>query len=576
MIRRDLARQRGGNTALQEAEHLLEAGNLQAAERKLNEAAQAFIASADEYRAGKSYKRAAVLMCSAGDVYSEIGDSTHAISAYKTAADDLLSAAEEHLLWDDPAEAKRGAALAITACMVYIMVGEEATAFLKARQFSSAHASKLSFTDVVRVTQIPQQFEVALQNLDIGTFSTAERAATSELKTALGRDADSFYKYIERGLEMMREIFRSKIKIPSITSHIEIPIDLTFKDKFDVSVVISNEGDGKAFGMTTEWTVDPDLKVVSGETRQTVGDLDAGQSITLKLGLKAAQELTGVKEYSIMVKGIYRDQLNTEYSLQAGPAKIILRDFRESEKIMHDRDVSEGRIGLLRSTITGSILEHDPLERVVEGIERVLEGVAADVSAGKIGAAKAKIATVNELIDAMDALLGDESLISSVQEARKARMKDQIMNLLQDINTKIDDALQAIRTDVQGMVETSRQQLKDIEEKRAKVHGSLNEVKGALSDIEFNLEAIHKGLPDASSTSDPNEASQRTKTRTALMQEIEKIKETQAKLMEILGHEYLSARPIPETPEKVKVALDSLEKIKARITQIITDTKDKF
>ncbi|MFW9964182.1 MAG: hypothetical protein ACFFCX_11495, partial [Candidatus Sifarchaeia archaeon] len=138
---KDTIRQSSGSQHLRRAAEAERAGNVAAAEQEYALAAEAFLKSASEYRGGKSYRTAAINMCAAGDVYSEIGDAAKAVETYQGAAEDLLSASAEHLMWGEDAETNKGTALAMTACMMYIMIGKEAEGFYKARGFAAEHAS---------------------------------------------------------------------------------------------------------------------------------------------------------------------------------------------------------------------------------------------------------------------------------------------------------------------------------------------------------------------------------------------------------------------------------------------------
>ena len=122
-----------GRKYLEAAGKSIEKGDVQGAENLYFQAADAFKKAAEKYRSSKSFKLAALNMCEAGDVFSEIGISEKALMAYEQAAEDLYGASGEHLLWGEDAETHKAAALAIVACMMYIMIGKETEAFSKAR-----------------------------------------------------------------------------------------------------------------------------------------------------------------------------------------------------------------------------------------------------------------------------------------------------------------------------------------------------------------------------------------------------------------------------------------------------------
>ena len=328
---KDSIRQSAGNQHIQAAQQAERAGDYASMEKEYAAAGEAFLKSAVEYRSSKSFKKAALNMCDAGDVFSELADASKAVEAYRQGADDLLSASAEHLMWGEDAETSKGTALAITACMIYIMIGKEADGFYKARSFTAEHSSKIRLRAVVRLSQIPQMLESAIQSLDLNAFAEAENAAVTELKSGLASaGSPEFSKYVDHGLDMVREILRGKLKVPKISSQLSIPIDLTFTEDFSVKISIKNSGDDDATNMKLEWHIDEGLNIVSGERNKTIPTVPAGETLDVSITLKSAEALGGTREFSVLVRGTYEDKLKTEYSLQAGPTILILKDYKET------------------------------------------------------------------------------------------------------------------------------------------------------------------------------------------------------------------------------------------------------
>jgi len=331
---KDNIRQSAGNQHIQAAQQAERSGDYTTMEREYAAAGDAFVKSAAEYRASKSFKKAALNMCDAGDVFSELADASKAIEAYQQGADDLFSASAEHLMWGEDAETNKGTALAMTASMIYIMIGKEADGFYKARGFAAENSTKIRLPAVVRLSQIPQMLESSIQSLNLNAFAEAENAAVTELKSALASSGSpEFSKYVDKGLDMVREILRGKLKVPKISSQLTIPVDLTFTEDFTVTISIKNSGDGDAINMKIEWNIEEgDVSIV----------------------LRSAEALGGTREFSILVRGTYEDKLKTEYSLQAGPTIITVKDYKESEKLLHDSSVTEGRVSFLKASIEES------------------------------------------------------------------------------------------------------------------------------------------------------------------------------------------------------------------------------
>lgn len=422
---KDAIRQSAGSQHLMRAAEAEKSGNMAAADQEYALAAEAFLKSASEYRTGKSYKKAAINMCAAGDVFSELGESARAIETYQGAAEDLLSASAEHLMWGEDAETSKGTALAITACMMYIMIGKEADGFYKARGFAAEHASKIRLPAIVRLSQIPQMLESAIQSLNLESFASAENAAVTELKAALASaNSQEFAKYIDKGLDMVRELLRGKLRVPKLSSQLVLPNDVTFTEEFPVRVIFKNNGDGEALGLTIEWHLDEGLTLISGERTKTVGVLPAGESLDVSVVLKSAQPMVGEKEFTILVRGSFSDKLKTEYSFQAGPGTLMLRDYKVSKQLTRDADLTDGRIGLLKEAIEMSELEADPLVRIVDSMIATVMQSRSDIEEGELDLAKARIRVVNDMTDTIDSLVGDDELMKRLVEKREAAMKE--------------------------------------------------------------------------------------------------------------------------------------------------------
>jgi hypothetical protein len=547
---RDATRQSAGKMHLQAAAQAERAGDVAAMERELAAAAQAFIQSAGEYRASKSFKTAALNMCDAGDVYSELAGASKAIAAYQQGADDLLAASAEHLMWGDDAETNKGVTLAVTASMIYIMIGKEADAFYKARGFAAENASKIRLPAVIRLSQIPQMLENSIQALNLDSFAEAENAAVTELKSALASSSSSeFSKYVDKGLEMVREILRGKLKVPKISSQLTIPIDLTFTEDFSVHLNIKNTGEGAASNMKIEWHLDDGLQFVSGERTKTIPHLPAGENLKIAVILRGAEALGGMRDYSVVVRGSYEDKLKTVYSLQAGPTVITLKDFKESEKLLQDSDVTSGRVGFLRASIEESEFEVEPLLRIIDGLTSSLKESRAEVEKGELDAAKARIRVVNDIVDQIDALVGDEALAERVANTKLTEKKkfaiSKIVPAFEEAITYASNQEKKIEAEVPLALtewDSLAEKKKRILTAATKIKTIANDVKGKLASPEHQL--LQNSISD-------------------LQMEAEKI----------LIDSLLVVGERPASPEKVEMALVVARSIRNEITQLLESKK---
>ncbi len=550
---KDTIRQSAGNQHILAAQQAERAGDYATMEKEYAAAGESFLKSAVEYRSSKSFKKAALNMCDAGDVFSELADASKAVEAYRQGADDLLSASAEHLMWGEDAETSKGTALAITACMIYIMIGKEADGFYKARSFTAENSSKIRLPAVVRLSQIPQMLESAIQSLNLNAFADAENAAVTELKSGLASSGSpEFSKYIDRGLDMVREILRGKLKVPKISSQLSVPIDLTFTEDFSVKISIKNSGEGDATNMKLEWHIDDGLNVVSGERNKTIPNVPAGETLDVSITLKSAEAFGGTREFSILIRGTYEDKLKTEYSLQAGPTILILKDYKESEKLLHDSSITEGRVSFLRASIEESEFEADPLIRIVDGLTASLTQARTDVEESNLDSAKARLQIVNDMIDQIDSLLGDDALIQKTTEAKLAEKK---AYALSKIVPAFDEVI-AITTKQETKLETelplALSEWDNSAGKKKRIHASAVIINDIAGKMKIRLTTPELQTLDSS------------------------ISDIQMESNKIVNDSHLVVGTRPESPEKIEMALVVSRSIRNEITQLMEKKKSEL
>jgi hypothetical protein len=541
---KDAIRQSAGSQHLKRAAEAERSGNVTAADQEYALAAEAFIKSASEYRGGKTFKKAAVNMCAAGDVFSELGEATRAVEAYQGAAEDLLSASAEHLMWGEDAETSKGTALAMAACMMYIMIGKEADGFYKARGFVAEHASKIRLPATVRLSQIPQMLESAIQSVNLESFASAENAAVTELKAALASaNSQEFSKYIDRGLDMVREILRGKLKVPKLASQLVLPNDLTFSEEFPVRVMIKNTGDGEALNLSVEWHFDEGLNLVSGERTKRVTSLPPGETLDISIVLKSAQPLVGEKEFSILVRGSYSDKLKTEYSFQAGPGTLILRDYKVSQQLTRDADLTDGRVGLLKESIEMSDLEAEPLIRIVDSMIASMKQSRSDIEDGELDLAKARIRIVNDMVDNIDELVGDTELMKRLIERREVEKKEYALKKLGPAYDEVIAFLAGQEKKLEAEVQDALADWDTQAAKKKNLRATLSRIK----EIAGNLASA--GTDTIGLEDEANKA---------------------------LNDPLLVLGERPSSPEKVEIALVMARSIRNEVTQILESRKNEL
>ncbi|MCK4279233.1 MAG: hypothetical protein KAW94_01525, partial [Candidatus Thorarchaeota archaeon] len=278
-------------------------------------------------------------------------------------------------------------------------------------------------------------------------------------------------------------------------------------------------------------------------------------------------------EYSILVRGSYMDALNTEYSLQAGPGTLVLKDFKMSEKIVHDLDVTEARVEILGSTIDESPLDKNPMHRIVGGLSESLKQVRTDVDEKDLDTAKARLGVVNQMVDAMDAVLGDEVMMEGLAKTRNYEKKVYAKSVLEPICDGVISAITEQERKMESEASSTKTESTIQAEKRRIVASTLTELKAKTSEIIRDLDSIYSQMPSAATTDMPDEAARRTRLRSALESARTKIVDVESNLGDVTKEEAFAAEPTSDAPTKAELTLVVLRSLRNSITQMMDEKK---
>ncbi|MEE8632086.1 MAG: hypothetical protein V3T10_02130, partial [Candidatus Bathyarchaeia archaeon] len=247
-----------------------------------------------------------------------------------------------------------------------------------------------------------------------------------------------------------------------------------------------------------------------------------------------------------------------------------------SEKIVRDLDVTEARVGILGSTIDESPLDKDPMRRILGSLSNSLKQVRTDVEEKDLDAAKARLGVVNQMVDAMDAILGDEAMMEAIAKTRNYEknvyaksvlepMCDSVLSAIADQERKMESEVSSIKTE--STIET---------EKKKRAVSRLTELKAKTSEIIRDLDMIYSQMPSAATTEMPDEAARRTRLRSALESARTKTVDVESNLGNITKDEAFTTEPTSDVPSKAELTLVVLRSLRNNITQMLDEKKAKL
>jgi hypothetical protein len=375
---------------------------------------------------------------------------------------------------------------------------------------------------------------------------------------------------------MVRQILRGKLKVPKISAHLDLPVDMTFSEDFPLRLQLQNTGDGDALNVSAEWRLDDGISLVSGEIKKSIPNLRAGTTANMDVRVRSSEQLAGQKEFSVVVRGTYSDQLNTEYSLQAGPGSFVLKDFKESEKLLQDVDVTGGRIALLDPSIDESSIEAQMLKPISAKLVEFMKDARSEVEQKHLDSAKARIKLANEMVDVIDATLGDEIIAKQIKDENATKKRAYARKCLEEVRSQILDTMTSQEQKMDREVGPTLEEWDADASMKRKLSESIGHIAVSVSALVSELEAIQAEMPPASTTDDPALAAKRTKLRTALEDAKSKLSDVSSRFESVKANSSLTVGPRPDTPAKIEMAMVVLRSVVGELTQILDSKKSEL
>jgi hypothetical protein len=292
--------------------------------------------------------------------------------------------------------------------------------------------------------------------------------------------------------------------------------------------------------------------------------------------VRSSEQLAGQKEFSVVVRGTYSDQLNTEYSLQAGPGSFVLKDFKESEKLLQDVDVTGGRIALLDPSIDESSIEAQMLKPISDKLVEFMKDARSEVEQKHLDSAKARIKLANEMVDVIDATLGDEIIAKQIKDENAAKKRAYARKCLEEVRSQILDTMTSQEQKMDREVGPTLEEWDADASMKRKLSESIGHIAVSVSALVSELEAIQAEMPPASTTDDPALAAKRTKLRTALENAKSKLSDVSSRFESVKANSSLTVGPRPDTPAKIEMAMVVLRSVVGELTQILDSKKSEL
>ncbi|MHA1911639.1 MAG: hypothetical protein ACTSYA_08085 [Candidatus Kariarchaeaceae archaeon] len=424
-------------------------GNTEQANKLFTDAAQAFNHAASGFRQQKRFRAASEASYQAFQAYQAANFTEKAKEELFFLTEDLFSAAENYLTFNEPEKAM----IPITiSCYAYFLSGD----IHKAKEVYSKYLPKIQNIPGYGLNSLYSvgYFVEALTNVSSEAFFTAKEYVQGSLLPNLGVvQSDDFRRLIEEAVEMVSQLYRSNVKLPKISVESKISSDILFNESFEAIFEVVNAGDGPANQCEFKLILPPGIEVLEGQPNVNLGGVETEERKEVRYMLRnqdAESEETAVE---ITGEVITTDILNNRNVSYFGPIEVTFRRTRLSEKYKEELDVSKEQLLTYEIKVKEvNYVSPKLYEQLISSFKSLISFVNTKIEGGAFEHARAGLDNLMIIRKSMDKLLLEDETVNSFKEWM-TREKEQFAN------DKVTFERELLRDQHRGEMNDLKQQL---------------------------------------------------------------------------------------------------------------------
>lgn len=420
-----------------------------------HEAIKNYIRASEENKEKKRYRASAENLYEITKIYQHLGADEDRIAATRAAVEDLFNAAQEYFMWN---EYERGILLVATASFLLFDIKEFDEAESQYHEYMSKIQNDPTFTRAQQVLYSVGYAIKALQDIDTEALLNAQQLIGSHLIPGLNQlKADMFIPGIEKGINMVMEEFRSKIKLPKIIPELHVSRDLVLNEPKDLTIKIINEGEGSGLDLNLELKIPEEIEILDGNVDFQLDELKPGEEVEHKITFRC-MSATGDIEYEIKANLTFLDQLQTKQSMLIGPYSLYFREKSLSKQLGEQLDtLSEKLTKYIKELEKIKIIPQSSTELFSELISSKIQEAESNLKEEEFEVIKANISTIKALYNKVDVILSDKFLEPIYQ-----KREEEIQEKIKAENEKLREELNEQKEkEISEKVEEAKERLKE-------------------------------------------------------------------------------------------------------------------
>jgi len=398
MLREELktaANEKDYTTAVAKAEQIAsyyeEVGNAEAAREAWIDAAKLFFEWAQSQRRGSSHKQSAKSMVNAANIFARLGIDAEAAQAIDLAAQDLLLAGAEYLVWRQPL----GSAVCYsTAAILFILVSQEEKAQRAVDEVRTRLDALRGDSMAISLIDLPVHLKFAKNQLDSRTLNNIKTMVYSSLIPALNNAGlGEFIPYVERTITGIESFINANLQFPILEHEIKLAGEVLIDEPFDIQVLVTNSGEGAARDVELEMVPKKEVTVIRDFSKLKVSEIqpESAASFAWRCIVKSENTLQETQEINLSARLSFTDPKNMRQTLTVGPIAFSTISPKEQDQIRVEIRAVKDNIQKTREEllVVAASAGEEIFTKTMDIFEQLLSQAEGFIEAGAVQNAKA-------------------------------------------------------------------------------------------------------------------------------------------------------------------------------------------
>ncbi|MDH5402823.1 MAG: hypothetical protein OEY49_10060 [Candidatus Heimdallarchaeota archaeon] len=449
-------------TMLDKAIAELQAGNHHNAKQLFDKVISATDANAKRFDEQNQHRSSAEEYYLQAVAYGYMEKTEERDEIYKKVISNLLASSKTRFTFDD----ENGGITAVTlAGLVHLMFGDEAGAHSLYDEYVKFADTKQNPTNLKNILYSLGYLLAGLKNSDLQSVTEGQNFISTHLRPMLKvAKLAGFEKLLNSVVSHTQSILHSRVKMPKIQFHSSVPSDLVFNDAFEISIDIENSGEGDANNMEFVLEVPKDIEILSGNTKENLGNLTGSAKVskTFTLKFQTNEDLSEVVK-QISGNVTFTDMLTNTHKQFLGDIELEIRSI--SKKTEYQNRLTEIKRNL-EALNAKPVNEFYPVvlkNSLNEQTNDLTSSIASSIEEGKFKEAEFKLEFLGSTMKWTDNVMhGDtaKAIIDAIN-SKLAKLEEELKTAKETHQKEIQQLLVANDNKLKQQLDQHESQLRD-------------------------------------------------------------------------------------------------------------------